>query len=253
MDIYLDLSIICAAIIHAFSLLYVLLILPLDGKKSHYVLLVIFMVLPVFSLPFFVIDNILFYLSYYLIILFALLPRDHKFKAMLLYGIAYFILLSTSLILNKGIDHYHLVPLIHTPKATLSLLLIPLPYLAFLMISMIIKNKIKIYHFIYQINIKYKESIYAMKGYLDSGNTLVYEGVPVIFIKREVLEDINLDNPIRISYKTIDNIIKEEWCYQGVICISRFYKKTYKKVLFAIVNNQHSFNDCDCLLNAHLI
>ena len=118
-------------------------------------------------------------------------------------------------------------------------------------LSFLLKKSFLIYHYKYNVYLKVNENIYKFKGYLDTGNTLLKDGKPIIFIKEKVLINEDLKDGINFKYHTLNNKMREEKGYEGEIIIKINYKKIYKKIIFSIVSDDYYFNNCDCLLNAY--
>ena len=78
MDIYLDLSFFANIVIHSLSLLYVYIMFEFKNKIYKNILIIILLSIIVLTLPFFIIDEIIIYLIYDLLILIALFPKKQK-------------------------------------------------------------------------------------------------------------------------------------------------------------------------------
>ena len=78
MDIYLDLSFFANIVIHSLSLIYVYIMFEFKNKIYKNILIIILLSIIVLTLPFFIIDEIIIYLIYDLLILIALLPKKQK-------------------------------------------------------------------------------------------------------------------------------------------------------------------------------
>ena len=93
MDIYLDLSFIANIIIHSLSLLYVYIMFEFKNKIYKNILIILLLSILVLTLPFFIIDEIIIYLIYDLLILIALLPNKQKLYMIISYISIYYILI----------------------------------------------------------------------------------------------------------------------------------------------------------------
>ena len=103
----------------------------------------------------------------------------------------------------------------------------------------IINTRKKLY---YNVIIKYNKKYIIVKGYLDTGNTLQYNNIPIVLINKKY---ISINKFFYVPYKTIDNIgllkvIKPDY----IILDGRIIKK----VLLGIIEN-----DVDMLLNPNIM
>jgi hypothetical protein len=222
--------------------------------KNHLlknILIVFLLSIIVIALPFFIIDNIYVYIIYDILILYALLPNKQKIYMILSYISIYYILLGLAQLFNSGVIVKAQMIIINKPLSTLSVLLLFIPILLIYIISFILKNKIVIQHYKYQVYLKVNNNVYKIKGYLDTGNTLITNGKPVIFVKEKILINENLINGETFKYYTLNNKTRTEQGYEGEIMIKINYKKIYKKIIFSIVSDEYYFNNCDCLLNVY--
>ena len=251
MDIYLDLSFIANIIVHSLSLFYIYIMFEFKNKIYKNILLVFLLSIIVVSLPFFIIDNIYVYLIYDLLILIALLPHKNKIYMIISYISIYYILIGLAQLFNSGIIVETQMIVINNPVSTLSLILLLIPIIIIYIISFLLKKSFLIFHYKYLVYLKVNDNIYKLKGYLDTGNTLLKDGKPVIFIKNYILQNEKLINEISFKYHTLNNKMREDKGYEGELIININHKKIYKKIIFSVVSDEYYFNNCDCLLNAY--
>ena len=251
MDIYLDLSFIANIIVHSLSLFYIYIMFEFKNKIYKNILLVFLLSIIVVSLPFFIIDNIYVYLIYDLLILIALLPNKNKIYMIISYISIYYILIGLAQLFNSGIIVETQMIVINNPVSTLSLILLLIPIIIIYIISFLLKKSFLIFHYKYLVYLKVNDNIYKLKGYLDTGNTLLKDGKPVIFIKNYILQNEKLINEISFKYHTLNNKMREDKGYEGELIININHKKIYKKIIFSVVSDEYYFNNCDCLLNAY--
>ena len=141
----------------------------------------------VFSLPLFVIKEGYIYIIYDVLILTALLPNKNKIYMIISYISIYYILLGIGQLLDSGIIVNTQIIVINKPISTLSVVLLFIPIIIVYLLSYLLKKEFLIHHYKYIVYIKINDNIYKLKGYLDSGNTLLINGYPVIFIKKHFL------------------------------------------------------------------
>lgn len=246
MDIYLDLSFISNIVVHSLSLLYIFFMFEFKNKILKNILIVFLLSVIVLTLPFFVIDNPYVYIIYDILILYALLPKKNKIYMILSYISIYYILIGLAQLFNSGVIVKVQMIVINKPVSTLSVILLFIPIIIIYIFSFILKKKILLHHYKYNIHLIINNNIYKIKGYFDTGNTLLIDGKPVIFVKENILINEKLNDGYPIKYNTVNNKIREDIGYEGEIII----KNKYIKILFSVVSNNYYFNNCDCLLNA---
>jgi len=183
--------------------------------------------------------------------LFALLPNKQKIYIIILYISIYYILIALAQLFNSGIIVKVQMIVINKPISTLSTFLLFIPIIIIYVLSFLLKKQFLILHYKYDVYIKVNDNIYKLKGYFDSGNTLLCNGKPVIFIKKYILINENLKKSEIIKYQTLNHTIREEIGYEGQLIIKINYKKICKNIIFSIVSDDYYFNNCDCLLNAY--
>lgn len=249
MDIYLDLSFVANIVVHSLSLFYIYIIFEFKNKYYKNLLIVFLLSFIVFTLPLFVIDNIYIYLIYDVLILIALLPNKQKLYMIISYISIYNILIGLAQLFNSGLIVKTQMLVINKPISTFGTLLLLIPIIIIYLLSFLLKKQILLQHYKYIVYVKINNNIYKLKGYFDSGNTLMSNGKPVIFIKKNVLINEKLHGGEIIKYQTLNNTIREDYGYEGEILIKSNYKKTYKKIIFSLVSDDYYFNNCDCLLN----
>ncbi len=108
-----------------------------------------------------------------------------------------------------------------------------------------LKENYELYH---KVNIYYKDKIYKVNGYLDTGNKLIdpLTKKPVIVLRENIIKDISKYR--FIPYKTIDGegLIK---CIKTNIEIDKHYKKN---ILVGLVKNI-KMEGIDCILNQSVV
>jgi hypothetical protein len=221
------------------------------NKVYKNILIIFLLSFIVFSLPIFIIDNIIIYLIYDLLVLIALLPNKQKIYMIISYISIYYILIGLAQLFNSGVIVKAQMIVINKPLSTLTTILLFIPIIIIYLISFILKKEFLLFHYKYIVYIKVNNNTYKLKGYFDSGNTLLFDGKPVIFIKKNILLNEKLKNGKNIKYYTLNNNIREDIGYEGEIIIKVNQKKIYKKIIFSVVSDEYHFNNCDCLLNAY--
>lgn len=134
--------------------------------------------------------------------------------------------------------------MIYRPNGFFYILLCPLLILIIEVITRSIKSLILLKKYRYNVKLTIQNKIYNLSAYFDSGNTLKFKDIPVIFLTNE-LKDKNF-----IYEKLlVEGIGKQESHYlKGKIV----FENKEKDVYCAYVKKK-SFNGCKCLLNVYLL
>lgn len=243
MNAYIDLSLIVYISNILLSFYYSLIIF--DNIKVNKVFISI-------TILFFLLSGVinLFLINYFLLfssILYILLITifDNKLiKSLILTIILYYFNCSLMLLIG-GCFLYNGILLISIPFISLFIFIQPiyicLIHIIFSLIIKYLKNK----SFIYKCKIEIENKTYKGKGYYDSGNILLFNELPVIFINGNYQNN----NGEIINVKTINNELLTYLGYKGVIKI----KKKVKNVYVVFINENFKFFNCDILLNRYLL
>lgn len=93
--------------------------------------------------------------------------------------------------------------------------------------------------YIYEIKIENMK----MKGYLDSGNSLMHEGLPVIVVIRKVYEKIKKEETETIDVHTLTN----RRVFKGKKAMLEVHKQ--KREVFVVCSEEDLLMNVECLLN----
>lgn len=193
----------------------------------------------------FIYPNIANYLNiFFYFILFGLFYRKKFFKPLLTFVFSYYSQIGIIRIFTNEIYLYKGVLMINRPNAFLYILICPLLILIIEISTRSIKALMLLKKYKYNVKVNIRDTIYETNAYFDSGNTLKFKDLPVVFLIEE-LKDKN------ISYEKIliEGIGKESSDYlKGKI----LFENEEKDVYFAYVKKK-SFNGCKCLLNVYLL
>lgn len=159
------------------------------------------------------------------------------------YANAFFMSLFTS-----SVSVVNFVFVIHEPKGLFILVLAPL----FILILFLVSHGVdKIYHLgNYKIDVilSVNNKKAKFRSYFDTGNTLKYKGVPVIFCLKDSWPFDTFNVVGKVSFKTVDT--GTEMALTEALITLNEDEKTL--VYVALVENKKGFNGCECLLNAYL-
>jgi len=134
--------------------------------------------------------------------------------------------------------------MIHNPDGFFYILICPILLIIIEIITRSIKALVLLKKYRYEVKVTIQNKSYNLNAYFDSGNTLKFKDLPVIFLTNE-LKDKN------VEYEKIlvEGIGKESSEYlKGKI----LFDNKEKDVYCAYVNKK-SFNGCKCLLNVYLL
>lgn len=194
---------------------------------------------PVFAFIFFIVINTLF--MYFI-------SKNNKITNIILYFVFYYGFAFVLSSLSEGIIFKNSLLLIYSKEAILIALLIPIFGILMIISSLIVDKSFHLYNYKTKmyITLDNKERLYSC--YFDTGNTLKYKDIPVIFLRNDNIEiNKNIFNK-EIEIKTLNG---EEKVYISEALIR---KKDDDENYFVYVglSNSSSFEGCEVLLNAYL-
>jgi len=240
MDAYVDISYIFHVLI-IFTLPYFYKrILNEKMKKLELILLIIFSLLLYFNVFIFESYNYLNLLFLFVVFLFIYHKKFLKYYS--LYLFVYYSNVSITMLFSNNIYLLNGIVFLGSPNAFLYIVFELVNILIIEIIMLSIKT-IKLYkNYRMKVKIKLNESYINFIGYLDSGNTLLVEGVPVIFLKEEYF--------IKDNYKemVVNGIGKSKCKYFKT---KVFIDNKEKEVICA--SSKKGFKGCDCLININLM
>ena len=189
MNAYVDLSYIG----HVITLLnvpyYFKRIFNIKFSKWHFIIMIIVSLLMYF--------NVFIYMEYQymnclvLLGLFFLLYKKHVLKILLLFCFIYYGNLATCMLFTNKLYLYHGVIFIDHPTG-FNYLLVQFINILIIEIVMLSIRSIKLFkNFRIKVNLKLEGKFHSFTGYIDSGNTLMHEGRPVIFLQEKYFVNNN--------------------------------------------------------------
>lgn len=189
--------------------------------------------------------NIAIYLNliYYLLI-FYLFNKKEFFSFLLSYIFSYYSQVSIIRIFTNNIYLYKSVVMIYNPTGFFYILMCPLLLLIVNLVTKSIKSLIVLKKYRYNVKVNIENRIYEASAYFDSGNTLKYKDLPVVFLTKELK-----DNKLKYEKFLVSGIGKESSEYRKGKII---FEDKERDVYFAYVNKKN-FNGCKCLLNVYLL
>ena len=247
MNFYLDLSIITHILIMLFALSFVNFVNESRLKISGICKFIIFMTPTILTL----------YCSKWLgillmilvpMVLFILFFKSHFITPLITYLFSYYYEAFIMTLLSPNVRFIKAVVAITEVKGLLALISIPLSFLVLKLISILVDQVYHLGNYKLKFIMRFNNEKAIVKGYYDTGNTLKYKGLPVIFFKRAYFPFTLPDKFEEITYQTISGQ-----------SISKLYKasimlddKKESDVYVAITDDGKNFFGCECLLNAYL-
>ena len=106
-----------------------------------------------------------------------------------------------------------------------------------------LKRKVRINEYLYDLEIMYQNHKYLIKGFLDSGNEVYYQGFPLILINQEIIGE----------YQAIDVINLDDLRNDEIEVIKLDYLLVNHQKLQDIYAGMIANIQYDCLLNKVLM
>lgn len=244
---YLDLMAVAHIALTVVSLAFVSVIDVYRVKKKGYVKFV------VLSLPliFLIYANI--YVSGVVMILtygalFFLYFKKDFLKPLVEFLFCYYFVSFMMSLISPMTSIRHFVFVVHNPLGVLVVLVCPIYYLLLISVTKMVDKLYRLKDYITEAVIVVDGQKAKFKCYFDSGNTLKYHGVPVIFCRKDSYPFAIKDSENKIVYQTLagEDVAKLQ---TGVISLSN---GDYSLVYIGVLDKGQGFNGCECLLNAYL-
>lgn len=180
----------------------------------------------------------------FLMLLFLIFYKKRFIKPLFIFIFSYYSQISVIRVFTNSIYLYKSIIMIYDPVAFLYILICPLLLIIVEIITRSVNALILLRKYRYNVKLIIENKTYETEAYFDSGNTLKFKDLPVVFLTNE-LKDKN------VSYERIliEGIGKQTSEYlKGKI----WFEDKEKDVYFAYVKKR-SFNGCKCLLNVYLL
>lgn len=243
MEAYIDLSFIVFIINFSLSFIYSMIIFDNIKYKMHFIIQTILL-----SIGFAIIN--LFIIPYFFIMAFVIYSLimalfNLKLLKTCLISIVIYYFNNAFLLLIGGCFLYDGLLLIQVPFITLFILIIPIYITILHLLINIFYKRIKNRKFKVKCRISINNTIIKGLGYYDSANCLLYEDIPVIFVKGKVLSN----QGIVIKIKGINDFEYKYLAYRAILNI----KDKSRNVYVVFVKKSMDFYSCDFLLNRYLM
>lgn len=243
MNVYIDLS-----ILNYFlnSIISLFLIKNLSLKVIKFYYFIILSIINCFQILF-IYQNIYICYSLYLILNLLIFIKLFK-KECILYLILYLLFSYISqfliMICFNGLIYYKGIFVINNSGQVLSLLSYPIILIIIFIISIFVDKLYRFRNYKEKVFLIINDKKYVFNGYMDSGNTLMYNNTPVIFINKKFIFDY--DEEILVNTLTGNNFVK------GKKCLISINGKISYNYAYLCTSNESDFNGCECLLNIYL-
>ena len=247
MNIYMDLSVLLLGSMGLTSLFFAKTILNIEIKKISYLFIFIInsiFILLIYTLSFISLIIIVFINGIYIKIIF----KDKYKSAFILFFFCYFGLEIVLYLFSNGLTFKNYLIVITKPRGILYALIVPIFFLALICATIFVDKVYRLGNYKVNAIIQKNDKKALFNAYFDTGNTLKYDGVPVVFCIEEnwILDKEELID-IEVSTINGNSILK------GVKALLRIIdsKESYF-VYVAFVSSMNSFHGCELLLNAYL-
>lgn len=247
MNIYIDLTVLLLGSIGLTSLFFVKTLLNVEIKKISYLFIFIInsiLILLIYTLSFISLVLIILFNGIYIKIIFK-----NKWKCSLaLFFFCYFAIELVLSLFSQGLTIKNYLLVITKPIGILYALMVPI-FLASLILSTLFVDKVyRLGNYKVNAIVQKNDKKAVFNAYFDTGNTLKYDGVPVVFC----IEDhwiLDKDGITEIEISTINGNSK----VKGVNALLRIIDSQDSYFVYvAFVPNINSFHGCELLLNAYL-
>lgn len=246
MNVYLDLSIIYHILLMIFALHFVNVVdesrLKISGKCKFII----------FSTPLVLTIYVSFWVALAVVIilegvLFWLFYKSKFILPFLEYLVAYYYLAFILDLISPYIRFLNFHIVIGNVKALWTLITMPIAYLLLYLVSQAVDKMFHLGNYKRKLILVYQGQKALISGYFDTGNTLKYKGLPVIFIKSSAFPFLLIDSKEEVRYQTVNGMSITK-LYKASL---RFEYRKESDVYFAL-SDKGNFNGCECLLNAYL-
>lgn len=247
MSIYLDLSIINHILLMIFSLSFVNAVdvcrLKTKGKIK-FIIIETPLILTLYINKWVALVLILFFTG----LLFILFFKKKFITPLIEYLFSYYYLAFIMSLISPYVTFVNFSLVFQDIKGLISLVTIPFSFLILKLVTYLVDKVYHLGNYSLDLVLNFEGKYAKVKGYYDTGNTLKYKGLPVIFFKRSAFPFELPKKFETIEYQTI-NGFNQTKLYQASIIIN---EKKESLVYVALVGSENSFNGCECLLNVYL-
>lgn len=244
---YLDLSI-GLLILNGLLSIYITSHIILKNIKWYIYILLLFF----YPLEILIIYGNLLYLGVFLmfeLLLFRLLFKGDSIKIFLLSNLFKIIFSIILLLLIPSVKMKYLTLYVIDSKSNYIFLLYPICFLMSYLVTIYVDKVFRLVKFKEKVMLIIDNDKYIFSAYMDSGNLLTKDRIPVIFISKNAnsIKRYNVDENIIV--KTING----EKTYLGHKCLIRLFSKKEYTFCYICISDETDFYGCDILLNGLLL
>jgi len=243
MNAYIDISYIFHLLLCISSIKFMKIISSKTLSRKKIVILEITSLILYLNVLFFTKQSVI-YNMFYLLLIFYLFYKNKFLLPLFSFIFSYYSQLAIITIFTNGIYLYKGIIMIHNPNSFFYILIAPLLLIIVELITRSIKSLVLLKKYRYEVKLSIRDKIYNISAYFDSGNTLKYKDLPVIFLTNE-LKDKNVE----YERLLVEGIGKESSEYLKAKIL---FNNKESDVYCAYINKK-SFNGCKCLLNVYLL
>lgn len=246
MDVYLDLSLLFLLIEIMVCIYGVELLMTYRYKRGMKITLVLVNLILFFTiyLPFWVCITLFFILNISVFIVF----NKKWIYDFCVFIILFFMINFLISLLTSKLKMLHIYLIISSAEGIFYCLLIPLFGLMLVVSSKLVDSLFHLHVYKTTCVLTKEDKKFAFKAFYDSGNTLKYDNVPVVFCVKK-LWNFSLESPVEIEANGINGSKK----YQGYEALLSFGEKDENFFVYVVLlDDVNSFHGCEMLLNAYL-
>lgn len=247
MDVYLDLSILALTIEIMVCLMFVEQLTTHRLKRGMKFLFIVLNIVLFFTIYLSLILSVFLFVLFNLL-LFFINKKDDCLTNFLLFSFCFALLNLFVLIIGENISVLHIYLVINDLRGLLSIIIFPLFYIGLIISVKIVDSLYHLHKYKTSCFITKKDKKYFFSAYYDSGNTLKYDNVPVIFCVKKEWKFIDNESTI-IEVESVNG--KSKYIgYEALLSIEDSNENYF--VYVVVIDKIDSFHGCEVLLNAYL-
>lgn len=174
--------------------------------------------------------------------------KENGGKVLALYIISYLLVgISLTLLSKSKVRMYRYILVITTPSSMIYSLFIPLFYVCLYLSMIFVDNIYRLGNYKVDAIISKNNEKYIYKCYFDTGNTLKFKNVPVIFVAKGKWE-FSASEEEEILVSTING----ETSYYATKALIELDYNSSSYFVYVVEVEEESFHGCEILLNAYL-
>lgn len=248
MNIYIDLSVI-SLIMNAITSLYMLK--QISSKKISFINYLLLSIINALQILYLYLSFYILFIIYIILIslIFIKIFKKEFISYLIVYLLCQYLTNLIFMTLFKEITILNTILLINEKVGGIIILLYPVINIIIYLMSLLTDKLFKFARFKEEVILYIDNKKYISNAYFDTGNLLLHNNIPVIFMHKKAYPMEEKDFIIKIKVKTI---IGEKVLLAKPILLQRSTKKEAKYVYLCLKDSNENFNGCEILLNAYL-